>query len=81
MSRHLRANLTQGRQNPEERQGTTIYHRRIVDSHLKRTVRASLELHVYPEVAPQHRRRPGSLNGGDSINAPLDYHFGHRTIQ
>jgi hypothetical protein len=75
---HFRPNLLQGWEYSKERQRPTLDEHLVVDTNLKRAIWSCDHLDVSAEVTSQHRRRPGSVDRGDSIDAPLDRHLGHR---
>lgn len=77
VGRHPGTNLGQGRKNAEEREGASIHNHRVVDADPERSVRPCLKRHVDTEVPPKHSCRPGSLNGGHSVDAALDRDLRH----
>lgn len=72
-----RANFCQGGKDTEERERTSVHDRCVIHSDLEGSIGPGLEGHVDSEVAPQHGRRPGGLDGRDSIDASLDRDPGH----
>jgi hypothetical protein len=71
-SLYLTANLFQGRKNTQEGKRPTIHDGLVSHADLERAVGACLQGYINAEVSPQHSRRPGSLDRGDSIDASLD---------
>lgn len=71
-SRYTLADMRERWDDPHKRESAGIDDFLVVDEDLERAVRAWLDRDLDTEVAPQHGRRPGSLNRDNSIRTAAD---------
>jgi hypothetical protein len=74
---HAGANQFETRKDTEKSEGSRIHHNLVVNADIKGAVRTRLERDIDTKILSKHGRRPGGLDGGDSIHAALDRDFGH----
>jgi len=73
--RYRRSNLLEGGKHAHEGKRSSFQYQLVIDTHLERPVGSVLECDFGTEVTSQHGCRPGSLNRGDSINAPSNFYL------